>query len=177
MSDSKPRGIFVLLEGVDRCGKTTQIERIYGALSAQAAAAAASASASASAPVGNSSSIPADVLVSCGVEKYRFPNRTTAIGQMINAYLTSSPPPPPAGASDSSPSVSQCSQAGSPPASLSDASVHLLFSANRWECAPSLVACLRSGRDVVCDRYAYSGVAFTASKKGCGTEHLNVEWC
>ena len=41
-------------------------------------------------------------------ELWNFPDRSTAIGQMINAYL----------ASDSE---------------LDDASIHLLFSANRWE--------------------------------------------
>ena len=41
-------------------------------------------------------------------ELWRFPDRTTAIGKMINSYLTSQ-------------------------ADIDDAAVHLLFSANRWE--------------------------------------------
>ena len=41
-------------------------------------------------------------------ELWRFPDRTTAIGKMIDAYLTSQ-------------------------AEIDDAAVHLLFSANRWE--------------------------------------------
>ncbi len=41
-------------------------------------------------------------------ELWRFPDRTTAIGQMINAYLSSS-------------------------VELNDQAVHQLFSANRWE--------------------------------------------
>lgn len=39
---------------------------------------------------------------------WNFPDRTTAIGQMINAYLASN-------------------------AELDDGTIHLLFSANRWE--------------------------------------------
>jgi thymidylate kinase len=50
--------------------------------------------------------------------------------------------------------------------------VHLLFSANRWEAVKSLKARLNSGETLVCDRYAFSGVAFTAAK---GT--LDLEWC
>lgn len=41
-------------------------------------------------------------------ELWRFPDRTTAIGKMINSYLTSQ-------------------------SEIDDAAVHLLFSANRWE--------------------------------------------
>ena len=46
-------------------------------------------------------------------ELWRFPDRTTAIGKMINSYLTSQ-------------------------SEIDDAAVHLLFSANRWEkrCGP-----------------------------------------
>jgi hypothetical protein len=53
-----------------------------------------------------------------------------------------------------------------------DAAVHLLFSANRWEAVKSLKARLNAGETLVCDRYAFSGVAFTAAK---GT--LDLEWC
>ena len=53
-----------------------------------------------------------------------------------------------------------------------DAAVHLLFSANRWEAVKSLKARLISGETLVCDRYAFSGVAFTSAK---GT--LDLEWC
>jgi dTMP kinase len=53
-----------------------------------------------------------------------------------------------------------------------DAAVHLLFSANRWEAVKSLKTRLNAGETLVCDRYAFSGVAFTAAK---GT--LDLEWC
>ncbi len=55
------RGAFIVLEGVDRCGKTTQ------------------------------SALLPKKLVSLGVAAVamRFPDRTTPVGQLINSYLTS----------------------------------------------------------------------------------------
>ena len=54
------RGAFILFEGVDRCGKTTQAQRLVESLRAKGP-----------------------------VEFMRFPDRTTGIGQMINSYLQS----------------------------------------------------------------------------------------
>lgn len=56
------RGIFLLFEGVDRCGKTTQTKLLHEALCA--------------------ASQPAQLL--------HFPDRSTAIGKSIHSYLTSS---------------------------------------------------------------------------------------
>lgn len=39
-----------------------------------------------------------------------------------------------------------------------------LFSANRWEAADSIEKTLLAGENIVCDRYAYSGVAFSSAK-------------
>lgn len=76
-------------------------------------------------------------------------------------------------------------------AELDDRAVHLLFSANRWELAcvllpslcsphlykrtrrPRICAALEAGTTVICDRYAFSGVAFTAAKPA----HLPYQWC
>ena len=77
----------------------------------------------------------------------RFPDRQTAIGSMIDRYL-------------------KCE------AELDDRAVHLLFAANRWECSGALAARVRAGGVVVCDRYAYSGVAFSGAKPGLG-----LAWC
>mmetsp|Transcript_28607 Transcript_28607/g.45916 ORF Transcript_28607/g.45916 Transcript_28607/m.45916 type:complete len:216 (+) Transcript_28607:282-929(+) len=115
------RGAFILFEGVDRCGKTTQCARLV------------------------------ETLRAAGVEAelWRFPDRTTATGQMINAYLQS-----------------KCD--------VDDGTIHLLFSANRWEKRAAMEEKLRGGVTLVVDRYAYSGVAFTAAKKA---EGLDLEWC
>lgn len=116
---TKQRGALIVLEGVDRCGKTTQVARLVKSLRANGLAA----------------------------EAIRFPDRTTTIGTMINAYL--------AKATD-----------------LDDHAIHLLFSANRWEAVASLHSKLAAGTTLVCDRYAYSGVAFSAAKQG-----MDIEWC
>lgn len=90
-----------------------------------------------------------DYLKSTGrdVAHLRFPDRTTAIGQSINSYLQGT-------------------------AELEDHAIHLLFSANRWEAVPKIKQLLNNGTCVVMDRYAFSGVAFTAAKKG-----FDVTWC
>lgn len=116
---TQQRGAFIVLEGVDRCGKTTQVARLVESLRAHGLVA----------------------------EAIRFPDRTTTIGTMINAYL--------AKATD-----------------LDDHAIHLLFSANRWEAVASLQSKLAAGTTLVCDRYAYSGVAFSAAKEG-----IDFEWC
>ncbi|KAK9917300.1 hypothetical protein WJX75_002930 [Coccomyxa subellipsoidea] len=82
-------------------------------------------------------------------ELWRFPDRFTAIGRMIDSYLS--------GKTDAD-----------------DAAVHLLFSANRWEKREAMLAALHAGQTLVVDRYAYSGAAFTAAKKVPG---LDLEWC
>lgn len=80
---------------------------------------------------------------------------------------------------------------------LDDHVVHLLFSANRWElayvpsiysfalitspvlmapisiCRSSMEQTLKSGTYIICDRYAFSGIAFTASKPS----QIPYEWC
>jgi dTMP kinase len=129
------RGAFILLEGVDRCGKTTQCSLLLKHL----------------------------LSISVAAVAMRFPDRTTSVGQLINGYLTSGQ-------------------------DLDDRAVHLLFSANRWEAAPNLAQELADGNTVVCDRYAYSGVAFSSAKtkedsqgsstvSGSGGEDLSIEWC
>lgn len=52
-----------------------------------------------------------------------------------------------------------------------DQAVHLLFSANRWECSSDLIKQLEMGNTLICDRYAYSGIAYSGSKG------LNLDWC
>ena len=69
----------------------------------------------------------------------RFPDRTTSIGSVINSYLG-------------------CKK------ELDDHVVHLLFSANRWEVEREMVRTIMSGTSICVDRYAFSGVAFSAAK-------------
>ncbi|EPQ25909.1 uncharacterized protein PFL1_06582 [Pseudozyma flocculosa PF-1] len=107
------RGLFIVVEGLDRAGKSTQVARL------------------------------ADKL---GAKEIKFPDRTTAIGQMINSYLAQT-------------------------SNLDDKAIHLLFSANRWECVQSILTTLAEGQSIVCDRYAFSGIAYSCAKG------LSFDWC
>ncbi|KAJ6478583.1 thymidylate kinase [Mycena vitilis] len=114
----RTRGAFIAVEGLDRSGKSTQVAALQTRLT--------------------------DAGVT--VQLFKFPERTTAIGKMIDAYLRSQ-------------------------SELDDHAIHLLFSANRWELAPTIEQLLNDGTTVVCDRYAFSGVAFSAAKG------LSLDWC
>lgn len=113
------RGALIVLEGGDHSGKTTQCSKLVETLTVK----------------GES------------VKLLKFPDRTSMIGQMINAYLVKK-------------------------SEIEDHSVHLLFSANRWEKQPSMMELLKAGTTLIVDRYAFSGVAFTAAKPG-----FDIDWC
>ena len=117
--DSKERGVFIVLEGLDRCGKTTQINLLE------------------------------KYLLSKNIRCYlmKFPERSTEIGKMIDRYLLSN-------------------------TDIEDHVIHLLFSANRWELSEKIEKMLSDGINIICDRYVYSGIAFSSSK-----QNLKYEWC
>jgi dTMP kinase len=108
------RGALIVFEGADRSGKTTQTVKCVAALRA------------------------AGVPVACSAP-WRFPDRTTAVGKMINAYLSNA-------------------------AEMNDQALHLLFSANRWEKSEAIQNALDVGETVVLDRYVFSGAAYSAAK-------------
>ncbi|CAN1133606.1 Thymidylate kinase [Linum perenne] len=112
------RGALIVLEGLDRSGKTSQSARLVSYLEG----------------TGHSA------------ELWRFPDRTTSVGKMISAYLSNE-------------------------SQLDDRTIHLLFSANRWEKRSLMESKLRSGTTLIVDRYSYSGVAFSSAKG------LDLEWC
>jgi dTMP kinase len=105
------RGKLVVVEGLDKAGKSTQCAKL------------------------------AENLQKKGHEvlHMRFPDRTTPIGKMIDAYLK--------GTSE-----------------VEDHAIHLLFSANRWEAVPRICAAIEAGVTVVIDRYYYSGVVYSVAK-------------
>ncbi|KDQ50164.1 hypothetical protein JAAARDRAFT_142390 [Jaapia argillacea MUCL 33604] len=115
---TKQRGMFIVIEGLDRSGKSTQAARLVEHL--------------------QKDGIDAKLI--------KFPDRTTSIGKTIDSYLRSQ-------------------------SDLDDRAIHLLFSANRWELASSIHQWLASGITLICDRYAFSGIAFSAAKG------LPYAWC
>ncbi|KAJ5786048.1 uncharacterized protein N7503_011260 [Penicillium pulvis] len=114
------RGTLIVVEGLDRAGKSSQCEMLRDYLSNQGKT----------------------------VKYIRFPDRTTPIGQLINNYLLGS-------------------------ANQDDHSIHLLFSANRWEIAKSIEQDITSGTTVIVDRYSYSGAVYSAAK---ANPTLSLEW-
>jgi len=78
----------------------------------------------------------------------RCAERTTPIGKLIDAYLRGS--------------VNQ-----------EDHSIHLLFSANRWEIAKGIEQDINNGITVIVDRYSYSGAVYSAAK---ANPTLSLEW-
>nr|ACO11655.1 Thymidylate kinase [Caligus rogercresseyi] len=83
-----------------------------------------------------------------GFEFFRFPDRDSPLtGSLINSFLTGGTP-------------------------MSSQLIHLLFSANRWEKVPSMLSVLSAGKNIICDRYAYSGIAYSSSKPG-----MDFDWC
>jgi len=105
------RGAFIVVEGLDRSGKSTQTTALCNRLTS----------------LGKS------------VKLYNFPDRTTATGKMIDSYLRSQ-------------------------SDLDDRAIHLIFSANRWEAAETMIKELEAGTNIICDRYAFSGIAFSTAK-------------
>ncbi|KAK7420221.1 Thymidylate kinase [Neonectria punicea] len=106
------RGAFIVLEGLDRSGKTTQVKLLEQRF----------------------------VEEGRPVKVMRFPERSTPIGQMIDAYLKSD-------------------------VEMEDHVIHLLFSANRWEAVSLIQSLLAAGTTILCDRYYHSGIVYSAAKQ------------
>ena len=116
------RGVFIVFEGIDGCGKSTQFDFLsqsYCGLFGET------------------------VFIS-------FPFLFTPIGRLIDDILHKRVPTP------------------SPPA------LHLLFTANRHSLNDYIKKMLLSGKNVICNRYVYSGMAYT-----CAQENFiyDLQWC
>ncbi len=93
------RGMLIVFEGLDRSGKSTQVKLLNEAL--------------------NSTNRYSEV--------WRYPNRNTSIGKLINSYLNKE-------------------------IEMEDHAVHLLFSANRWETVNEMIKTLSNGTNLIMDR-------------------------
>ncbi len=94
------RGMLIVFEGLDRSGKSTQVKLLHEALNS----------------------------MNRQCEVWRYPNRTTSIGKLINSYLNKE-------------------------IEMEDHAVHLLFSANRWETVGEMTTALNSGTNLILDRW------------------------
>ncbi|KAI4835199.1 thymidylate kinase [Plasmodium brasilianum] len=118
-NSDKKKGKFIVFEGLDRSGKSTQSKLLVEHLKGK----------------------------NVDVKHLYFPNRETVTGQIIANYLKMEN-------------------------NFPNETIHLLFSANRWERMNEIKNLLIKGVWVVCDRYAYSGVAYS-----CGALNLTKSWC
>ena len=104
------RGVLIILEGIDQSGKSSATRRIKELLNEK----------------GKEAIIQP------------FPDRSTEIGQLIDAFLHGK--------------------------QLPQQVVHLLYSANRWEVSQKIIKYLQDGITVICDRYAFSGIVYSIAK-------------
>lgn len=118
--DVKARGVLIVVEGLDRAGKTVQCQLLLEALQQR----------------GHQ------------VKYIKFPDRNSLTGKIINGYLQGQ-------------------------AQQDDHSIHLLFSANRWEAAQRIRSDLSDGITIIVDRYSYSGAVYSAAKEN---PDLSLEW-
>ena len=56
---------------------------------------------------------------------------------------------------------------------MDDHAIHLLFSANRWEKSVWIKDTIAEGYTIICDRYAYSGMVYSAAKNNIA---LDIGW-
>ena len=54
-----------------------------------------------------------------------------------------------------------------------DHSIHLLFSANRWEAIQDILKVVNEGVTVIIDRYSFSGAVYSAAKDN---PDLSLQW-
>ncbi len=112
LKDMKP-GRMIVFEGLDRSGKTTQLNLLAEKM--------------------KQAKIPHKI--------YKFPDRTSVTGKMLDAYLKST--------SDSK---------------LNPTALHFIFAANRWEHADAMRRDLESGIHLLVDRYTDSGIAYAMAQ-------------
>lgn len=137
---NSPRGALIVIEGLDRAGKSTQCERLCKRLEQQGL------------PV-RALKFPSRLLPHQYNKRTQHltrveSDRSTAIGSCIDAYLRKE-------------------------SGLEDHSIHLLFSANRWEAAASIRADVEDGITLVVDRYYHSGIVYSAVKPHAD---ISLEW-
>lgn len=76
-----------------------------------------------------------------------FPDRSTETGKLIDSYLNDKT------------------------SKLPQQTIHLLYSANRWEVIEKIKQHIQNGVNVICDRYTFSGLVYSIANG------LDKDWC
>lgn len=113
------KGKLIVFEGLDRAGKTTQVDLLSQNL----------------------------LLDEVPFKVFKFPNKNTSTWSVIDLF-------------------------NSQLIDLHPKAIHLIYSANRWEVQEDIQKYLKAGYVVICDRYLYSGTAYT-----CGAFNVDFTWC
>lgn len=133
----RPRGVFILLEGLDRSGKTSQCEWLEQWLNQNQSHSQEQEQGHDQDDQEHSQQKQEKEGEKAAI-RLRFPDRTTPTGKLIDSYLQQK--------MESDSKVMQ-----------------LLFSANRWEKQKLMRDTLEQGTHIVVDRYSYSGLAYAGS--------------
>ncbi|ERF69777.1 hypothetical protein EPUS_07033 [Endocarpon pusillum Z07020] len=136
--DVKARGVLIVVEGLDRAGKTVQCQLLLEALQQRGHHV-------------KYIKFPGNTTMKVclgWVLKHACSDRNSLTGKIINGYLQGQ-------------------------AQQDDHSIHLLFSANRWEAAQRIRSDLSNGITIIVDRYSYSGAVYSAAKEN---PDLSLEW-
>lgn len=118
------RGMFIVFEGLDRSGKSTQAKKAADYLQTTLGVQC------------KTLSFPSKFLLVLTRNK----DRESVSGKILNEYLMNKE------------------------VKISDEAIHLLFAMNRWEMKDQFIKDLEAGVTLICDRYAFSGVAYSAAK-------------
>ena len=116
------RGLLIVLEGIDQCGKTTVSKLLKNKLE--------------------------ELNLKTIIQT--FPDKSTLIGNVINSYLQGN-------------------------TKLSPQESHLLYSLNRHEKKSFMEEKLYNGYNIICDRYIFSGIAYSLANGLDYTYCLNTE--
>ena len=116
------RGLLIVLEGIDQCGKTTISKLLKNKLE--------------------------ELNLKTIIQT--FPDKSTLIGNIINSYLQGN-------------------------TKLSPQESHLLYSLNRHEKKNFMEEKLYNGYNIICDRYIFSGIAYSLANGLDYTFCLNTE--
>ncbi|VDL81213.1 unnamed protein product [Nippostrongylus brasiliensis] len=132
------RGALIVFEGLDRSGKSTQAKLLRDKIIKQNREAVLL-------PFPDCGSAVIELQIGKNLSgrlwfgSNRIADRQEPFGQVIDRYLRNE-------------------------INLSERALHLAFSANRWEKACFIKDKIKQGVDVICDRYCFSGIAYSIAK-------------
>ena len=152
MENKLKRGLFIVFEGLDRTGKTTQVSLLENSLKDLLKKKLNTSKEFNNKNNINSNNKEFDSINNNNykVNLLRFPDRSSESGKKIDQYLKNN-------------------------SSLDIKTIHFLFADNRKEKAKEMKEKLFSGESIIVDRYAFSGFAYSYANGIDKEEALNAD--